>query len=71
MMTRPLRTVLLATLLCLTFTGTTLAQMAHGTHGMAADTAMADAMAQMHADMAIEPTGDADVDFMRAMIPHH
>lgn len=26
---------------------------------------------KMHADMAIEFTGNADVDFMRGMIPHH
>ena len=27
--------------------------------------------ARMHADMAVEWTGNADVDFVRAMIPHH
>lgn len=27
--------------------------------------------AKMHKDMAIELTGDADVDFVRGMIPHH
>ena len=26
---------------------------------------------RMHADMAVEWTGNADVDFLRAMIPHH
>ncbi|RXN85470.1 DUF305 domain-containing protein [Achromobacter aloeverae] len=29
------------------------------------------ANAKMHGAMAIDYTGDADVDFMRAMIPHH
>ena len=27
--------------------------------------------ARMHADMAVEWTGNADVDFVRTMIPHH
>lgn len=29
------------------------------------------AMDKMHADMAIEYTGNADADFVRGMIPHH
>ncbi|KQT82251.1 DUF305 domain-containing protein [Aurantimonas sp. Leaf443] len=32
--------------------------------------AYAEVMAKMHADMG-EPTGDADVDFIKGMIPHH
>ena len=45
----------------------------HEGHDMSKDAAAAqtEAVAQMHDDMMIEPTGDADVDFVRGMIPHH
>jgi uncharacterized protein (DUF305 family) len=51
----------------------------HGGHGTAAPAATASASSKafaaanskMHKDMDIALTGDADVDFMRSMIPHH
>lgn len=44
----------------------------HGTGGPAASVNVyTDAMTKMHQDMMTESSGDADVDFIKSMIPHH
>ncbi|RGP36960.1 CopM family metallochaperone [Pseudotabrizicola alkalilacus] len=54
-----------------------LAQMDHSGHGAAhnmdspSSAAYAEANARMHSAMTIPLTGNADVDFIAGMIPHH
>lgn len=76
------KTLFLGAALSLAFTLPALAQEAdHSTHqGMTMDApadggpstqAFIDANTKMHAAMAIDFTGNADVDFVRGMIAHH
>ena len=57
--------------------GHDISSMDHSTmdHGMMDDRpsskAFAEANAKMHKDMAVPLTGNADVDFVQGMIPHH
>ena len=71
------RNLVTAAILGLALAGPAGAQDAHN-HGnppAASDSPVSRAFeaanAKMHRDMAIDYTGDADVDFVRSMIPHH
>ena len=69
-----MRVFALSCLALLAFTSTSFAQEhdhSAMTHEAAPTDIYAPAMDKMHKDMMVEPTGDADADFVRGMIPHH
>jgi uncharacterized protein (DUF305 family) len=70
-----MRQMIFAGLLC-ALTAVSAAAAAEHMHGMkmepsAADRAFEKAMSKMHEDMMIDYSGNADVDFVKGMIPHH
>ena len=48
-----------------------LSAMHHGDHKNHGDVPFKKSMDKMHKDMMIKPSGNIDIDFLKAMIPHH
>ena len=48
-----------------------LSSMHHGGHQDHGSMPFQKAMDKMHKDMMIKPSGSIDIDFLKAMIPHH
>ena len=72
------KTILITTALSILLAGPLAAQEMKGhdhsamqTGGSPSTKGFEDANAKMHKDMAIDYSGDPDVDFVRSMIPHH